>query len=1691
MHLLHLTLVSAITVTLLARTPVTDAAVVNGFQDGPVATVSQPSVITFAPDGRLFIGEKASGRIRVYKGGVLLTQPFLDLNDFVPAGTYFDTYFERGLLGIAFDPSFAANKFVYVYYSLCKSPGNPPQPGSGTCSSAKNRVVRFVANGDVVDPTSNTVLLDDIDSDAGNHNAGWLGFSPIDGYLYVSIGDGGATSSKAQSLGSLNGKLLRLNPNGSAPSDNPFVGQSGARAEIWAYGFRNPYRCRFAGDGRLFCADVGQNSWEELDVVTKGANYGWPTTEGFFDPAVYPQFTNPIHAYVHPNASAAIIGGDFGSNTAFPGNYQQSYFFADFALGRIQRALLSPSGVTIQSVDDLSTGLGSNSVTDLVAGPDGSLYYTLYSSNEVRRITATVANRSPQAVASADVLSGQPPLTVHFSSAGSADPDGDAVSYNWNFGDGTANSSAANPTHQYTAPGSYTATLTVSDGQASPGPGIDTLNVAVGHPPVVTIDAPVDGATFRAGDTIPLSGSATDLEDGPIATAQLHWKVVFHHADHIHPFIDDLPGTAENFDTTTSGETDPDVAYEVILSATDSNGLTGTASAVIVPITSQFTVSTIPSTLSVTLDGQPYTGAVSVTGVVGLHRTLGAAASQTVGNETYLFAGWSDGGLPTHQIVTPEADTTFAASYALPYTCNAPFVIPAQGGVVSSATGGGSGNLGGGCAASATSPEQVFQWTPTASGTATIDTCNGSTSFDTVLYVRSGTCASGSQLACADDAPGCGTTEPNDHHASRVTLAVTAGQTYFIVVDGYNGAAGTFTLTVAPPGGSATPSRTPTPVATATPGAATPAPSRTATPIPSATPSPVGCAAAIQVPAQGGTFDGTTSGASNFSGTCAVTANSPDRVFQWTPAVSGAATIATCGGTTSFDTAVYVRAGSCQGTQIACGDDAAGCETSEPNAHHASRVVVNVTAGQTYFIVVDGYNGAGGTFTLTIAPPVSPSPSATPTATALPTATATPTATPLPTATATPTATPLPTATATATPTATPLPTATATQTTTPTPTVTTTPPPNACTSATIVPAQGGAFSGTTDGTSTQAGTCGVTNKSGERVYQWTPDSSGQATIATCGTGTLYDTVLSLRGDACGGAELACVDDVSGCNTGEPNDHHGSRLTPIVTAGQTYFIVVDGYNGANGAYSLTIAPPAAATATATITRTPTPVPTVTSEPSATATVTVTPLPTTTVVQTSTPPPTPTSTATPLPDACANPTVLPPEGGTFGGVTAGESTQAGSCGLTEKGPERVYQWTPTVSGAATFSTCGNATRYDTVLYLRSGTCSGAELACNDDTAGCGTGEPNDHHGSLITRAVTAGQTYFIVVDGYNDSEGAFALTVVAPVGVTPTATLTATPLPTATATVVPTATATVVPATPTATSTPVQPAATTTPLSTVTATAAPLPTATASPTACDVATGVPPQGGTFSGITTGGSTLRGSCGISDKGPEAVFAWTPAASGPATIATCGSSTLYDTVLYVRSGTCGGPELGCNDDSNGCTTGEPSDYHASRLTPTVTGGQTYFIVVDGYNGAAGPFSLTITPPPGGICSAPFVVPPSGGVMTGTTAGTSGLGSCAHSDASPEHVYQWTPTKSGTATIETCGGQTNYDTVLYMSGTACGGAELGCVDDTPGCPTATGSSHGSRITAAVTAGQTYDIVVDGYNGRSGNYSLSVIPPP
>src|SRR5437764_4281670 len=231
-----------------------------GFTESLVAGgLHQPSAMAFAPDGRLFVLEQ-TGAVRVVKNGSLLPTPFLTLT--------VDSSGERGLLGIAFDPNFTADHFLYLYHTV---PGSP----------AHNRISRFTAAGDSAVPGSEVVIADlDPLSTATNHNGGGMHFGP-DGKLYVGVGEN-ANGANAQTLTNRLGKMLRLNPDGSIPTDNPFfTTATGANRSIWAYGLRNPFTFDFQpGTGRLFINDVGESTWEEVDVGRAGANYGWPQTEG-------------------------------------------------------------------------------------------------------------------------------------------------------------------------------------------------------------------------------------------------------------------------------------------------------------------------------------------------------------------------------------------------------------------------------------------------------------------------------------------------------------------------------------------------------------------------------------------------------------------------------------------------------------------------------------------------------------------------------------------------------------------------------------------------------------------------------------------------------------------------------------------------------------------------------------------------------------------------------------------------------------------------------------------------------------------------------------------------------------------------------------------------------------------------------------------------------------------------------------------------------------------------------------------------------------------------------------------------------------------------------------------------------------------------------------------------------------------
>lgn len=373
------TTLAAIAMLLLVAPMAHAGSPVAGFTETLVTSVSAPTALAFLPDGRLLVTEK---------GGAL------DLTDGVTTTTLVTlgvcTGSEMGLLGIAVDPDFTNNGFIYLYRT----------DDSGGCGSASGRFAQIVrvtmGPGDTVNPASLVVLLGGIRTDNGNHDGGVLRIGP-DSKLYAGVGDtgngdnqggpGSSTNPYSQDLNALEGKILRLNLDGTIPADNPFVGQVGKRGEIFAYGFRNPFRFNFDPiGGSLWLGDVGDLTVEEIDIVTSGDNYSWPYCEATLPGGcAQPGDVAPIFSYPHSGGSSlgtCLIGGSFSATF---GGLDNDYFFGDCTSGRIFHATVNGPRDDISGTPSLFVD-GAGTPADMIFGPDGALYYADVSGGEVRRV---------------------------------------------------------------------------------------------------------------------------------------------------------------------------------------------------------------------------------------------------------------------------------------------------------------------------------------------------------------------------------------------------------------------------------------------------------------------------------------------------------------------------------------------------------------------------------------------------------------------------------------------------------------------------------------------------------------------------------------------------------------------------------------------------------------------------------------------------------------------------------------------------------------------------------------------------------------------------------------------------------------------------------------------------------------------------------------------------------------------------------------------------------------------------------------------------------------------------------------------------------------------------------------------------------------------------------------------------------
>ena len=287
--------------------------------------------IAFPGNGDIWVTEQ-KGQVRVIRKGKLLDAPLLDLKDKMIKVN--NGYEERGLLGITLHPQFKINRKFYVFYS---APSKNKLDHRGVLAEYK-----LPMKPGNIDPNTGRIILTSEHPD-GNHNGGCIKFGP-DGYLYVSFGDGGGQGDKhgeignGQKMDTWLGKILRININSkttySVPKDNPFIGRKNIKPEIWAYGFRNPYRFSFDKVSRaLFTGEVGQDLWEEVDIVKKGANYGWRLVEGThcYNPATgcnINGITMPIHEYSH-KTGVSVIGGFVYNGPSIP-SLKSKYIFADW-----------------------------------------------------------------------------------------------------------------------------------------------------------------------------------------------------------------------------------------------------------------------------------------------------------------------------------------------------------------------------------------------------------------------------------------------------------------------------------------------------------------------------------------------------------------------------------------------------------------------------------------------------------------------------------------------------------------------------------------------------------------------------------------------------------------------------------------------------------------------------------------------------------------------------------------------------------------------------------------------------------------------------------------------------------------------------------------------------------------------------------------------------------------------------------------------------------------------------------------------------------------------------------------------------------------------------------------------------------------------------------------------------------------
>ncbi|MEV4142891.1 PQQ-dependent sugar dehydrogenase [Amycolatopsis sp. NPDC049691] len=574
-----------------------------------------------------------------------------------------------GLVGLAVAPDYATSHTIYTTRSL--------NVGTGFVMRLSKFTVGLDAAGAPASLTGEQTLFE-VPGIFEVH--GINGVVPAaDGTLWLSIGDNGDFTKvdpgalRSQDINQPYGKIFHLTADGKGVPSNPYydaANPASTASKVFARGFRNPFRMTIdANSGLPVVGDVGWNTWEEVDVVQRGSNQGWPCWEGNHATSGYSTLAGcagvpnqaPIFEYQHgtgPMQGNSVTGGIVYNGSSYPAAYRGSYFFGDYVTNKIWTLRYDDQGRLTQAPENPPVFTGIGGPVKFAAAPNGDIVFADILSGNLRRLSYSAGNTAP--VAKATTTTDPDTRTVSFDGSTSVDYDNDLLKYDWDFGDGTT-AADAGPTvsHQYAAgTESFTAKLTVRDPLGLTGTA--TIAVAPGnHTPQLTLTTPGDTATFAVNEQVGLSATATDTEDGPLTVT---WTSAVRHCPseatcHSHP---GAGGTGASFAQPFTEH--PDSRMEFTAAVTDSAGVTTSKTYTAWPRQHRITLlSTQPAALSIPVEGGVNTALVTE----GASFDVEAAPLGTDG--VSKFTGWQGGPTDTTWVVTVgTSDLTLTANYDTP-----------------------------------------------------------------------------------------------------------------------------------------------------------------------------------------------------------------------------------------------------------------------------------------------------------------------------------------------------------------------------------------------------------------------------------------------------------------------------------------------------------------------------------------------------------------------------------------------------------------------------------------------------------------------------------------------------------------------------------------------------------------------------------------------------------------------------------------------------------------------------------------------------------------------------------------------------------------------------------------------------------------------------------------------------------------